>query len=80
MTVTIGKTSTVDFSCIQVSTCCVCNPENSAHAIRSVQLHVKGQVENAETETEVRKRKYENGSTEVRRKTAYWCLVHKCAL
>ena len=32
---------------------------------------VKGQVENAE----VRKPKYENGSTEVRRKATYQCLV-----
>ena len=31
----------------------------------------EGQVENAETETEVRKRKYGNGNTEVRRKAAY---------
>ena len=30
-----------------------------------------GQVENAETETEVRKWKYRNGNTEVRRKAAY---------
>ena len=29
---------------------------------------VHGQVENAETETKVRKRKYGNGNTEVRRK------------
>ena len=35
---------------------------------------------NTETETEVRKRKYGNGNTEVKRKAAYWCLVHECAL
>ena len=32
--------------------------------------NVEGQVENAETETEVRKRKYGNGNTEVKRKAA----------
>jgi len=32
--------------------------------------HLPGQVENAETETEVRKRKYGNGNTEVIRKAA----------
>ena len=37
---------------------------------------VDGQVENAE----VGKQKYGNGSTEVRRKVAYRCLVHECAL
>ena len=31
-------------------------------------------------ETEVWKRKYRNGNTEVRRKAAYRCLVHECAL
>ena len=35
--------------------------------------NVEGQVENAETETEVRKRKWE-------KKTAYRRLVHECAL
>ena len=35
-----------------------------------------GQVENTEMETEVRKQKYRNGNTEVRRKAAYRCLLH----
>jgi len=39
-----------------------------------------GQVENAETETEVRKWNYGNRSTKVRKKAAYRRLVHKCAL
>ena len=42
--------------------------------------HTSGQVENAEMETEVWKRKYGNGNTEVRRKAVYRCLVHECAL
>ena len=33
-----------------------------------ITLVLSGQVENAETETEVRKRKYRNGNTEVRKK------------
>ena len=39
-----------------------------------------GQVENGEMETEVQKQKYGNGNTVVRRKAAYRCLVHECAL
>ena len=50
-----------------------------AYACHSV-FEVLGQVENAETEMEVRKQKYGNGNTEVRRKAAYQCLVHECAL
>ena len=35
----------------------------------------KGQVENAETETEVRKRKYENGNMEVSRLSVFSALL-----
>ena len=45
-----------------------------------ITLVLSGQVENAETETEVRKRKYRNGNTEVRKKTPIGGLVDECDL
>ena len=40
----------------------------------SMVVVVSGQVENAETETKVRKRKYGNGNMKVRRKATYQCF------
>ena len=59
--------------CVTVPGCCCCMPLLHNHLMDSCSyvkntLLAAGQVENAETETEVRKRKYGNGNTEVRRK------------